>query len=672
MIRVLTGERACPPVLSSNSAAHQGMMEETILIVDDEKDICEVLGISLSDLGYRVYTAGNGEEAMQMFERVQPAIVLTDIRMPGMDGIELLRGIKERYPETEVIMITGHGDMDLAIRSLKLEATDFITKPINDELLEIALGRAEERLSSRRKIREHTQNLERLVREQSEKLVRAERAIAVGQVVDGLASAMRNISEDVEGDLPYFNELPCLVSIHNRDYEIVAINDLYRKRLGEKTGSKSWEMYLETPDARERSPVVRTFKTGRGQRSKEILLDIRGREIPVVVHTAPIRNKDQEVELVLEISADLMEVNRLQEELRASQERYQQLFDAVPCYISVHDRDLKLVAANKRFKEDFGETNQSFCYEVYKHRKNPCSECPVVKTFEEGVSQQHETVVTSKSGDPHNVLIWTAPLRNTLGEITQVMEVSTDITQIRKLQDHLASLGLILGSVSHGIKGLLAGLDASIYWLDSGLERKNEERMGKGLSALKLMTRRIRNMVLNLLYYAKERELNLERIAVMAFAHDVANAFEPKIQGQPIRFLRDFQSGTGDFEADAGVLSSALVNILENAAEACLEDKAKADHEIVFGVKEEGQAILLRVSDNGVGMDRETLDNMFTLFFSSKGSRGTGLGLFISNEIVQQHGGSIKVDSAPNRGTEFKITIPKQLPDSRNKPSPLS
>ncbi|MCJ7595912.1 MAG: response regulator, partial [Desulfobacterales bacterium] len=116
-------------------------MEESILVVDDEKDICEVLAISLSDLGYKVSTAGNGEEALSLFERVRPSIVLTDIRMPGIDGIELLRRIKQQYPETEVILITGHGDMDLAIRSLKLEATDFITKPINDDLLEVALKR---------------------------------------------------------------------------------------------------------------------------------------------------------------------------------------------------------------------------------------------------------------------------------------------------------------------------------------------------------------------------------------------------------------------------------------------------------------------------------------------------------------------------------------------------
>jgi FixJ family two-component response regulator len=282
-------------------------MEETILIVDDEKDICEVLDISLSDLGYKVHTAGNGEEALQMFEKILPSIVLSDIRMPGMDGIELLRRIKEQHPETEVILITGHGDIELAIKSLKLEATDFITKPINDELLEIALKRARERISSRRKIKEYTENLERLVREQSERLVKAERLMAVGQVVEGLLSARKNITEDIEGGLTCFNELPCLVSIHNRAYEVVAANEHYKKRMAGRAGQKSWEIYGQKED-NGNSPVVRTFETGRGQRSREIIRDAQGRGIPVIVHTAPIRNKDREIELVLEISAEVMEV----------------------------------------------------------------------------------------------------------------------------------------------------------------------------------------------------------------------------------------------------------------------------------------------------------------------------------------------------------------------------
>ncbi|MGD9067406.1 MAG: response regulator, partial [Desulfobacterales bacterium] len=126
-------------------------MRQTILLVDDEPDIRDVLSLSLYDMGYHVYEAENGDEALRIFKDKQPSMVMTDIKMPGMDGIELLKKIKHENPETEVIMITGHGDMDLAIRSLKCEATDFITKPINVDALELALQRVRERIFTRQK-----------------------------------------------------------------------------------------------------------------------------------------------------------------------------------------------------------------------------------------------------------------------------------------------------------------------------------------------------------------------------------------------------------------------------------------------------------------------------------------------------------------------------------------
>ncbi|MCU0593582.1 MAG: response regulator, partial [Desulfobacterales bacterium] len=137
-------------------------MENTLLLADDEEGIRKVLGIALADSGYDVRTAESGLEALRLFRETRPAIVLTDIKMPGMDGIELLRQIKTERPETEVIMITGHGDMDLAIESLKLEATDFVTKPINDDVLAIALKRAQERIAMRRQLRNYTDNLKKL------------------------------------------------------------------------------------------------------------------------------------------------------------------------------------------------------------------------------------------------------------------------------------------------------------------------------------------------------------------------------------------------------------------------------------------------------------------------------------------------------------------------------
>jgi signal transduction histidine kinase/FixJ family two-component response regulator len=638
-------------------------MDKKILLVDDEEDIRDVLDISLSDLGYEVFTAKNGEEAFQIFRNVNPPIVLTDIRMPIMDGIELLQKIKKENTDTEVIMITGHGDMDLAIKSLKYEATDFITKPINDEVLGFALERAHERISMRQRIREYTENLEELVREKSAKLVEVERLIAVGQVIEGLSSATRNIAEDFEGGITYFNELPCLVSIHNRDLEVVATNQLYKERLGDKIGCNSWDAYKEGAGRSAKCPVGKTFHTGKGQRSKETIQDINGKEVPVIVHTAPIRSGESDVELVLEISADITEMNRLQEELRTTQQRYQQLFDEVPCYISVQDGKLRLVATNRQFKEDFGDEIGSYCYSVYKHRNEPCPDCPVVKTFESGKSQQSETVVTSKTGEQYNVLTWTAPIRKADGEVTQVMEMSTNITQIRRLQDHLSSLGLLIGSISHGIKGIMTGLDGGMYWLDTGMEKGNQERIEKGWDVIKLMVGRLKNLVLNLLYYAKERDLSWELTDALSLANDVASTVEPKIKGYSIEFIHDFDRSIGKFEVDTSVVSSALINILENAMDACIEDKSKKSHKIIFSVTQDKDHIVFDIHDNGMGMDRETRENIFTLFFSSKGSKGTGLGLFVSNKIIQQHGGSIRVDSTHSQGSHFNIRLPKVLPD---------
>jgi signal transduction histidine kinase len=176
-------------------------MKNTILLVDDEAGIRKVLGISLQDSGYDVHTAENGQEALRLFKEIAPPIVLTDIKMPDMDGIELLRKIKEESPDTEVIMFTGHGDMGLAIKSLKYDATDFVTKPINDEVLDIALKRARERITMRSLLKEYTENLERLVEEKAQKLVEAERMAAVGQTVTELSHTIKNIANGLKGSI---------------------------------------------------------------------------------------------------------------------------------------------------------------------------------------------------------------------------------------------------------------------------------------------------------------------------------------------------------------------------------------------------------------------------------------------------------------------------------------
>ncbi len=371
-----------------------------ILLVDDEQDIRDVLGIALTDMGYEVLTADNGRAALEIFTRKRPPVVLTDIKMPVMDGIELLRRIKQADPETEVVMITGHGDMDLAVKSLKYEASDFITKPINVDALEIALKRVQERIRMRTRLREYTEHLEALVREKTQ------------------------------------------------------------------------------------------------------------------------------------------------------------------------------------------------------------------------------------------------------------------------LQDHLASLGLMIGSISHSMKGLLTGLDGGMYLLDTGIEKNDRERIEEGRRTVKLMVERIHKMVLDILFYAKDRQLERRPTDAGDFCREVAAAMRPHFEARGIGFQTRFDPSAGAFQADAEVLRSALVNILENAADACLREDRPGHNSVVFGCSGDDREVRFTVEDNGVGMDLETREKIFTLFFSSKGTRGTGLGLFIANHIVRQHGGRIAVSSTPGRGALFTVSIPRRPPQA--------
>jgi anti-anti-sigma factor len=127
-------------------------MDKTVLVIDDEKPTLKMFRLFLSAYGYRVLVAENGSQGLAIFASEKPPIVFTDIKMPGMDGFEVLKHIKDLEPATEVIVVTGHGDMDLAVKALNLNATDFINKPIRRTALESALKRSLERLKQKKDI----------------------------------------------------------------------------------------------------------------------------------------------------------------------------------------------------------------------------------------------------------------------------------------------------------------------------------------------------------------------------------------------------------------------------------------------------------------------------------------------------------------------------------------
>lgn len=143
-----------------------------LLVIDDDESIRKVLTVTLRDAGYQVLTAQDGETGLKIFSDERPDIILCDLRMPGMDGISVLKEIKARDPDREVIVVTAYADMDLAIKALQLKASDFITKPISTTALEVALERAEERLDLTRELREYTELIEKRWLDTAEELAK--------------------------------------------------------------------------------------------------------------------------------------------------------------------------------------------------------------------------------------------------------------------------------------------------------------------------------------------------------------------------------------------------------------------------------------------------------------------------------------------------------------------
>jgi YesN/AraC family two-component response regulator len=117
-----------------------------ILVIDDEKSTLSMCRLFFGAYGYQVFTAENAEIGLDIFNKEKPPIVMTDIKMPGPDGFSLLKRIKEIAPETEVIVITGHGDKELAEKAFELDASAFLSKPLNTEEIELALKRAEQKI----------------------------------------------------------------------------------------------------------------------------------------------------------------------------------------------------------------------------------------------------------------------------------------------------------------------------------------------------------------------------------------------------------------------------------------------------------------------------------------------------------------------------------------------
>ena len=270
----------------------------------------------------------------------------------------------------------------------------------------------------------------------------------------------------------------------------------------------------------------------------------------------------------------------------------------------------------------------------------------------------YEFCVFDKSHAPHWVMETVTSI--IYKEQRAVLGYFMDITKIHEMKDNLSTLGLMLGTISHSLKGCLTGMHASLYLIETGFYRDKPARIEEGLDLTKLMVDRVQKLIFDILYYAKERELEIETVDVWQFAQEITILIENRIKAANIAFMTDFPLDAGTVAIDPEIIRTALINILENALEACIEDTRQIAHQIRFTVSVDDANVYFEIADNGPGIGKQEADKIFQLFSSSKGKRGTGIGLFVTRKAVIGHGGTITVDAGPNQGAAFRIVLPRK------------
>ena len=228
--------------------------------------------------------------------------------------------------------------------------------------------------------------------------------------------------------------------------------------------------------------------------------------------------------------------------------------------------------------------------------------------------------------------------------------------------ERLAAVGQTIATLSHHIKNILQGIRGGSYLVDMGLENDDLAVVRKGWDIVNRNQNKISSLVMDMLSFSKEREPDPVPSDLVALVTDIVETVEQRVTeiGATIQWSPPDDIPQLLFDPEA--LSRAILNVVTNALDA-VEDRPNAVVTIQIACDTVAQRVSVTVSDNGEGMTPETIAEIFNLFVSTKGARGTGLGLTVSRKILREHGGDIRVTSVPGEGSTFVLEFPLRTGD---------
>ena len=298
---------------------------------------------------------------------------------------------------------------------------------------------------------------------------------------------------------------------------------------------------------------------------------------------------------------------------------------------------------------------------------------PIVRAFNEVLASGtpkwnlpwSETMILSKSNESIPVRYSGTVLREK-HKMMGAVAFFQDLSEIKRLEkellsaERLAAVGQTVAGMAHCVKNILLGLKGGSYLVNIGIDKDNTEKLKSGWQMVQRNIDRTSELVQDLLSYSKEREPEYALCSPNQIAADVCELLRVAAATQNVRLVENLSAEVGDVVMDGRSLHRALMNLVANAVDACRDDPNQAKEHWVnmTTALEEGSAIRFEVQDNGSGMDDEVKEKIFSSFFSTKGPKGTGLGLLVTRKLIEENNGSINVESQLGEGTTFTMQLP--------------
>ena len=223
--------------------------------------------------------------------------------------------------------------------------------------------------------------------------------------------------------------------------------------------------------------------------------------------------------------------------------------------------------------------------------------------------------------------------------------------------ERFSAMGQTIAALSHHIKNILQGVRGGSYLIDMGLKQHNEDLIAKGWHIVEKNQDKIYHLVMDMLTFSTEREPALQCGSLNEIVSDVFELMQPHATELNVALECDLEDGLPDATFDPDGIHRAVLNTVTNAIDA-VEGQPDGHVVISTGFSPESDEFFVAVTDNGPGIPETQLQRIFNVFESTKGARGTGIGLAVSRKIIREHGGDVTVESRVNEGSRFLLCWP--------------